>query len=120
MSMKTNVKKIGDTVVISVAGRLDYEIQEPFKKDMNRLITQVQTDITPRKIIFNLENLDFVGSSGITQFIQTLRDFNTQAPTKPRFCNVGSEFKRMMKVFDETEIFEIYESEDRARKSFDQ
>ncbi len=38
---------------------------------------------------------------------------------KPRYCNVKSEFRRIMKAYDETDIFEFYESEDKARKSFD-
>ncbi|OFZ18928.1 MAG: hypothetical protein A2X94_13320 [Bdellovibrionales bacterium GWB1_55_8] len=118
--MKTQFKKVGDTIVVSMDGKLDFETQLPLREDLNRLINKTKSDSTPKKIIFNLENLDFVGSSGISSFVQTLKEFSNNASTKPRYCNVKSEFRRVMKAFEETEIFEFYDNEDRARKSFDQ
>lgn len=120
MAMKTNVQKIGDTMVVSMDGKLDFEIQEPLRQDLNKLIRPTNTDSTPKKIIFNLEKLQFVGSSGISAFVQTLKDFSQKIDTRPRYCNVGSEFKRIMKAFDEDDVFEFFENEERARKSFDQ
>ena len=107
-------------MVVTMDGKLDYETQEPLKQDLLRLVNNAKTDSTPTKIIFNLENLDFVGSSGISAFIQTLKDFGNRASMKPRFCNVKSEFRKVMKAFDEEEAFEFFDNEDRARKSFDQ
>lgn len=121
--MKTNIRKVGDTTVVSMDGKLDFETSEPLRKDLRKLILNPRknvTDETPKKIIFNLENLEFVGSSGIASFIQALKDFDSQADSKPRYCNVKSEFKRVMKAFDEEGIFEFYDNEEKARKSFDQ
>lgn len=118
--MKTQIKKTGDMVVVSVDGRLDFETATPFREDLTKLAKETKRDSVPRKIIFNLENLDFVGSSGISAFVQTLKDFNTQVTNRPRYCNVKSEFKRVIKAFDDADIFEFYENEDRAKKSFDQ
>jgi anti-anti-sigma factor len=118
--MKTKINKVGDTVVISMDGKLDFEAQEPFRQDMSKLVKQTKTDSTAKKIIFNLENLEFVGSSGISAFVQTLKDFNSRAATKPRYCNVKSEFRRVMKAFDEEDLFEFHDNEERAKKSFDQ
>ncbi len=117
--MKTQIKKIGDTVVVSMGGRLDYEMQEPLRQDLTRLIQGSKKDTSPQKIIFNFENLEFVGSSGISSFVQTLKDFNIRSSMKPRYCNVGSEFRRVMKALDEGGIFDFYDNEDRARQSFD-
>lgn len=126
--MKTQIKKLGDTVVVIMDGRLDFDTYVPLREDLSRLIPQNRknsapnkSDSTPMKIIFNMENLEFVGSSGISSFVQTLKEFNQAAPSKPRYCNVRSEFKRVFKAFDETlDGFDFYDSEDRARKSFDQ
>lgn len=121
MAMKTNFKKQGDTLIVSMDGKLDVEAHEPLKADLQKLMRQqAQQDASPKKIIFNLENLEFVGSSGISNFIQTLREFNVRAPEKPRYCNVKSEFRRVMQAFDENDSFEFFETEERARKSFDQ
>ncbi len=118
--MKTHIKKKGDTLVVSMDGRLDFETHVPLREDLSKLLRNTKTDSVATKIIVNLENLEFVGSSGISSFVQTLKDFTTEAPTRPRYCNVRSEFKRIIKAFDEEELFEFFENEDRARKSFDQ
>ncbi len=78
------------------------------------------TDSTPKKIIFNLERLEFVGSSGIASFVQTLRDFNANAPSKPVYCNVKSEFKRVIRAFDETGNFEFIDSLEAAHSISDE
>jgi anti-anti-sigma factor len=117
--MKTQIKKNGDTIVVSMEGRLDFETHLPLREDLNKIMRQAQTDTTPKKIIFDLENLEFVGSSGISSFVQTLREFNASVDTKPRYCNVKSEFRRVIKAFDESDLFEFYDNEERARKSFE-
>src|SRR5262245_53213063 len=117
--MKTQIKKSGDTVVVSMDGKLDFETSIPLREQLSKLIQPRRTDSTPKKIIFDLENLEFVGSSGISSFVQTLKEFNASAPSKPRYCNVGSEFKRVIKAFDEEEQFEFDDNEERAKKSVD-
>src|SRR3954467_14748647 len=117
--MKTLVKKNGDTVVVSMDGRLDFETSGPFREDLSKIIRDVKTDSVPKKIIFNLEHLEFVGSSGISSFVQTLKDFNRASPTRPRYCHVGSEFQKVIKAFDEQNGFEFFDNEERAKKSFD-
>jgi anti-anti-sigma factor len=118
--MKTQIKKNGDMVVVSMDGRLDFETTVPLREELSKLIRPNKTDSSPKKIIFNLENLEFVGSSGISSFVQTMKEFNASVPNKPRYCNVKSEFKRVIKAFDEEQQFEFHDNEERAKKSFDQ
>ncbi len=118
--MKTQIKKNGDTMVIAMGGKLDFDVNEPLRNDLSKLIQQSKTDSVPKKIIFDLQELEFVGSCGISSFVQTLRDFSHRAPVKPRYCNVRSEFKKVMQAFDEESAFEFFENEEGARKSFDQ
>ena len=118
--MKTQIKKIGDTIIVSMDGKLDFETAVPLREDLNRIARQAKGDCVPKKVIFNFENLDFVGSSGISSFVQTLKEFNATIPSKPRYCHVKSEFRRVIKAFDEEAVFEFYDNEERAKKSFDQ
>jgi anti-anti-sigma factor len=118
--MKTHIKKNGDTIVVNMNGQVDFETYVPLREDLSKLMNETITDSAPKKIIFNFENLEFVGSSGISSFVQTLKEFNANSPTKPRYCNVKSEFRRVIKAFDEGDLFEFYDNEDRAKKSFDQ
>ncbi len=117
--MKTEIKKMGDAIVVSVEGKLNFETNEPFRKDLGKLIDRTKTDSVPKRIIFDLENLDFVGSSGITGFVQTLKDFNDRVDLKPKYAAVKSEFKKVIKAMDETAGFEFYEDKVEARKSWD-
>jgi len=118
--MKTQIKKLGDTIIVTMDGKLDFGTHIPLREDLGRLLDNSKMDSVARKIIFNFENLEFVGSSGISSFVQTLKEFNSNSPMKPRYCNVKSEFRRVIKAFDEGDIFEFYENEERARRSFDQ
>lgn len=122
--MKTQIKKDGDTVVVSIDGKIDHETQVPLKDELQKLSRQAarpnKTDTVATKVIFNLKNLEFVGSSGISNLVQTLKDFNTRAEIKPRYCHVRSEFQKIIKAFDEEQGFEIFDTEERARSSFGQ
>jgi anti-anti-sigma factor len=110
--MKAEIKKIGDTIVVSVGGKLDYETQEPFKENLKKVAAAAaRTDSTPTKIIFDMEGLEFVGSSGITQFIQTLREFGATTDHKAHILKASNEFKKVMKAYDEDHTFEFNDLE---------
>lgn len=116
--MKTQIKKIGDAIVVTIDGRLDFETAVPLRENLNALMRKTHTD-SVSKIVFNFEKLEFVGSSGISSFVQALKEFNANAPTKPRYCNVKSEFRRVFKAFDDSDLFDFYDSEERALRTLD-
>jgi anti-anti-sigma factor len=105
--MKAQIKKVGNTLVVSVDGKIDYETQEPFKENLKKIAARTNTDSTPTKVIFDMENLEFVGSSGITQFIQTLKEFGNDTDQKARILHASSEFKKVMRAYDEEQTFEF-------------
>ena len=73
--MKTIIRKDGDAYIVHLEGQLHINNQTPIKENLNRLVQHSQTD-SISKIIFNFENLEFVGSSGISYFIQILKEFD--------------------------------------------
>lgn len=109
--MKSSVKKVGDTIVVSVGGKLDYETQDGFKENLSKIASTAKTDSTPANVIFNMEKLEFVGSSGIGQFIQTLKDFGSSTDQKARIIHASNDFKKVMKAFDEQDMFEFLEQD---------
>ena len=116
--MKTKIKQEGDITIIQIEGKIDYETQDPFREDLRRIAKSSKTDTAATKIIFDFQGLEFVGSSGISNLIHTLKEFNKIAHVRPRYCNVRSEFQKIIKAFDEDCDFDIYESQDKAGKSF--
>ncbi|MCC7440824.1 MAG: STAS domain-containing protein [Bdellovibrionales bacterium] len=120
--MRAKITRNGDTAVIRMDGRLDVEVQEPLREKLHQLVRShiASSDSPPKKYIFDLEHLEFVGSSGISTFVQTLRDFNSASVIRPRYANVKSEFQKIIKAFDEEEAFEFFDTLESARRSFDQ
>lgn len=117
--MKTQIEKKGDMVIISFNGKLSFETHLPMRDDLLKLASITNRENQPlKKVIFNLEKLDFVGSSGISSFIQVLKEFNAYFPMKPKYCNVKSEFQKIIQALDTEKIFEFYEDEKRAQNSF--
>lgn len=118
--MKTNFRKAGDMIIVDFSGHISFESNVPLRDHLQDLIKVLRSDrLTPR-VIFNFEGLEFVGSSCISSFIQTLREFNSLSPTQPRYCRVASEFQKIIRAFDEEQVFAFYDDEERARRSFDQ
>lgn len=105
-------------MVVSIEGNLSYENQEPLRDHLMEILDQARDHHPGKKIIFNFENLEFVGSSGISAFIHALKELNADGQ-KPKYCNVATEFQRVMKAFDESNLFEFYDSEEKARRSVD-
>ena len=117
--MKARIKNTNESIIISLDGKVDYESQDEVCNLINRTVSQNQnrTDQTAKKIILNLKELEFVGSSGITQFVQSLKAIHQQTDIVPKYCGVRSEFKKIMKAFDETNEFDFYDDEGLSKKN---
>ena len=108
--MQAKIHKNGDITVVQLEGRIDFETTEPFRETCQDVLVN-------NKVVFNLEALSFVGSSGIGAFINTLREFSKNNPVPPKFCNVRSEFKKIFSAMDD-QGFQIFEDEKEALTSF--
>ena len=117
--MKTELKKQGDTLIVTMNGRLSYESQGPLKERLTKVINHKKSDEIPTKLIFNLKDLDFVGSSGISSFVHTLKGINQKQNIETKYCNVGNEFRKIIQAFDDEQEFEFFSSEQDAHESFE-
>lgn len=107
--MQANFAKRGGVVVVELKGRLNIESSEPFRRTcLERLVRE--------RVVFDLSHLNFVGSLGLKDFVETL-DTMAQKGAGVKFCGVSSEFRRM---FDATSLRgqEIFESTEKAIQSF--
>ncbi|MEQ1876194.1 MAG: STAS domain-containing protein, partial [Bdellovibrionia bacterium] len=108
--MKAEINKQGDISIISLKGHLDFETAEPFRRAfLDRL--------SDEKVVFNFQELSFVGSSGITLFFDLLREFASRRTVKPKFCGMGSEFRKIFAASPLAEL-EIYDTANTAVTSF--
>src|SRR5262245_3471646 len=77
--MIMRAKQEGDFLIFELEGHLDFETTQQFEDTCTQMIEKT----TGPKVIFKMEKLKFVGSSGINQFIKVLKDFNS-LDEKPR------------------------------------
>ena len=89
--------------MIQLSGCLDFETAQPFRDDLATILRSSKNT----QVVFDFSELSFVGSCGITAFVQALREFNNRAPTRPRYINVQSEFRRIISAFDANQSFDF-------------
>jgi anti-anti-sigma factor len=90
--MKAKLSSIDESLVISIDGKIDYETQDAVCDFINSTIERNKRDHAAKEIIVNFKNLEFVGSSGITQFVQSLKQVHSETHFTPKYCGVRSEF----------------------------
>ena len=113
--MILRAKQEQDVVVFELEGTLDFETTHQLSQTCQGIITKNNCS----KVVFDFERLKFVGSSGIHQFIDVLKDFNSQK-SRPRLCQLSVEFDKIVKVFQTAKRpFAIFNNRAEAIASFE-
>lgn len=109
--MEAKIEKKGEIYIVHLSGRIDYESADVFRKTC-------LDHLSKEKVIFSLRNLSFVGSSGITPFVETMTTLSFRTEGGLKFSSVGTEFRR---VFESSAMrnIEIYEDTESARCSYE-
>jgi anti-sigma B factor antagonist len=105
MSMKANILRDAmGNITVQMQGDLDYEHSMPLREQLNEL----STENPQSRITVDLGGIDFVGSSGICHFVETVQIINTKKHdyNKMSLSNVSLEFKKVFKLYsiDEAEL----------------
>ncbi len=108
--MQTKVHDYGDVTIVEMTGTLDIETQFRFRQACLR-------HLNGKKVVFNLENLNFVGSNGITPFVETIRFLAKSSRDGIKMCGLRSEFKRIF-MSNQIQSLEIFEDQQSAVQSF--
>ena len=99
--MKAFIRETNENdIIIDLKGEIDFASAKSFHQ-------VCMTELAKKNIVFNLKKLHFVGSDGLSSFIDTIKDLRTKSSLQ--FCGVGSEFR---KVFADSEIKDIDMFED--------
>lgn len=106
--MEAQFVEDGEIVIVRLKGHFDFESVDSFNQTCEKYLQN-------QKVIFNLERLNFVGSSGLDSFMETLKKIKSTSFL--RMCHVSNEFRL---VFDSCYLknLEIYENENLAKNSF--
>jgi anti-sigma B factor antagonist len=100
MSMKADVHtNAKGNITIQLKGGLDYENSGNFQRELKELF-----DEHPMAVItLDLYFLDFVGSSGISAFVQTIKRMNEKRK-RIQLSNVKPEFLKVFRLYKFDEI----------------
>ncbi|MBL6989402.1 MAG: STAS domain-containing protein [Bacteriovoracaceae bacterium] len=82
-------------ITVHMQGGLDYNTGVPFREELEMLTKENPTST----ITLDMDSLDFVGSSGIGLFVETIISLN-KLKAQIRLANVKTEFLRVFKLYD--------------------
>lgn len=86
--MKAIYQKMGNVTIVQLEGRLDYESSPQFRKVcFEKLISE--------QVIFDMKGLNFVGSLGLNDFVDTIQELYAKTPQSIKICGVSSEFRKL-------------------------
>jgi anti-anti-sigma factor len=115
--MKAKIKQNNDQIILTLEGRIDYETQDDACAVINKTIEKNKTDETPKKILVSMKDLQFVGSAGITHFVEQLKRIHDETAVTPKYIGVKSEFQKIIKAFDDENEFEFFDDENLTRRN---
>jgi len=96
MSLKAQVRtdSLGN-ITVHMEGGLDFDNSLPFRRELQSLIK----DNPLSTVTLDMNGLDFVGSSGIGVFVETLKILNDKKG-QIQLSNVKTEFLKVFKLFE--------------------
>ena len=105
---------IQDIIVVRFdnANRFNALIAEPVKEQLKEYFNKPKT-----KLILNLENIDFVDSTGFGVFLSIMKTANNNYGFF-KICNINSEVMELFKLLQLHNVFEIYGSLEDCIESF--
>lgn len=106
MAMKAQIRTDSEgNIIVHMSGGLDYENSIPLRNELQEL-----TDKNPTcTITLDMHSLDFVGSSGIGIFVETLHLLNKEK-SQIKLSNVKTEFLKVFKLYN-FDAFKLMENE---------
>ena len=108
--MRAEITKNGEITIVSLEGQISFDTITPFRD-------HCMTKLKGAKVVFDLGQLNFVGSIGITSFFEIIKDVVEMKTMEPKFCNVKSEFHKLFTAWFSNNV-KIYEQKEQAIYAF--
>lgn len=106
MSLKANILRdaLGN-ITVHMEGDLNYDHSIPVREQLQSIVTE-----NPKaRVTIDMSGVDFVGSSGICHFVETIQSLNKNRNEYERVkvSNINKEFKKVFKLYtmEEAEVF---------------
>jgi len=111
--MQIEERAVGDVVVLDLKGKVTLgEGDELLKDKVNSLVNQGH-----KKIVLNLADVPYVDSAGLGEIVRTYTTVSRQGG-KLKLLNLTKRIQDLLAITKLLTVFETYESEPDAIKSF--
>mgnify|MGYP003398321358 CR=1 FL=1 len=111
--MQIDQRAVGDVVVLDLKGRITMgEGDELLKDKVNSLVNQGH-----KKIVLNLAEVPYIDSAGLGEIVRTYTTVSRQGG-KLKLLNLTKRIQDLLAITKLLTVFETYESEPDAVKSF--
>ncbi len=104
--METSIRRQGEWTVVKISGRIELEKAHSFRDACLKSLKN-------EKVIFELDRLQFVGSTGMTEFFECLHDIQRMKGCGVKLVGLSSDFKRFV-AFTKASELKIHETLDEA------
>ncbi len=105
-----DITKVGDVTVIKLSGRVDVQSALELEKEMNNILSSGSN-----KIVFDMNDVQHLSSSGIRVLISTLRR-TMSSNGWVRLARVNQSVKKILKLVELESLFTYYETVEDAIK----
>ena len=87
--MIAKISWYGEVMIVALEGSLSFETVSEFQKKAVRHFSK-------NKVIFSLKNLDFVGSTGVKDFVNFMMELSNKNPSGLGVAEAKSEFEILL------------------------
>ena len=113
--MQIEQRAVGDVVVLDIKGRVTLgEGDELLKDKVNSLLNQGQ-----KKIVLNLAEVPYIDSAGLGEIVRTYTTVSRQGGNL-KLLNLTKRITDLLSITKLLTVFETFESENDAVRSFSQ
>ncbi len=110
--MEIQTRDTNDIKVVDLIGKLDTNTAPDAEKHLNKL-----TKEGAKKILVNLEKLDYVSSAGLRVLLSTNKQLQSSSGLL-RICNLNEVVKEIFDISGFSSIFNVFVTESEALNDF--
>lgn len=110
--MQIEQREVGEVVVLDLKGKMTLEEAELLRDKVNSLIQQGY-----RKLVLNLDGVPYIDSAGLGEIVRSYTTVSRQGGNL-KLLNLTKRIQDLLSITKLLTVFETYESEQEAVRSF--
>ena len=114
--MKITSKKVDDVMIIEISGRVVGEDSLQMRRDIAGWLAEISEDQKP-KVVLKLDGVSMMDSSGLGVLVSSYTSVQKKEG-RLVLAGLGRGLQNLIAITKLARVFEVYETEDEAVKSF--